>query len=672
MSWFRAIKSFEHHDQRGNPVIVKAGQLVDVLNRHEEKKLKRQGKIRDKRFSWQEKAVAPAPPRTATLRVGLWLRTSRQYSGGRIHLWQYALCLARAGAEVWMFTDLQPRWARDYPGCDRLQVVTERGAIPPADLDLAVTDSKGEWGPLAADYARLHDVPLVCWNFETPNWVAEYCPEYARRLEGHDDWKALWKGADLLVCNSELSRDYLLDWIEAPGKLSAVLPPAINTAALAAAQGEERPFKRRYAVWSARSAAYKGSEIAQKAVWGLEEEFDLVTFGRPVNTLGDTELHKLHKMPNAPDVEKFRAMLHAEFVLAPSKFEGFGMVPMEALACGKDCLVYDLPVLRQSYGERLSYVEWGNGGQYTSAVRKLAQRGHSERSEATSTWATTTYGLDAMAERIEHLPYHAVKRRAVSAQMICYATPTAPAAVRSIYPHVDEIIIAYGPTRLWRDWPEGGILEQLRELPDPDKKIRIEARDVWTDKREMRSWAAEQFRGNYLLMLDGDEIWVGLEDWLERGPEFGSPRWVTFWHDREHWIHDTGSRNSGRRWGYPLEPFGSVCPHYRWSRWRPSFTFARHHTAADAQGNALTDLDAHRAAAGSVPETVIYHLGHALPPELIAKKHEFYQERDGAPAARHAVWDNWNGEPGLTGDGKVRKVDWELPNIVTEAFDGLQ
>jgi len=273
-----------------------------------------------------------------------------------------------------------------------------------------------------------------------------------------------------------------------------------------------------------------------------------------------------------------------------------------------------------------------------------------------------------MSRRIERIPYHAVKRKSVSAHMICYATPTAPAAVEAIYPHVDQIIIAYGPVKRWADWPEGGVLKRLRALPDPDGKIEINARAVWENKLQMRSWIARQVRGNYMLMLDADEIWVGLDKLLASDLKFGTPRWVNLWHDLEHWICDTPKLGSGQRWGYPVDGRGSVCPHYRFSWWRHSYRFRSHPVPVDHAGNPLTDLQTNKEVAEAVPGCEIYHLGHALPEDLMARKHQFYQERDGAPAKRHEAWHKWKGKLGLCPDGKVQEVTWELPNIVKAAL----
>ena len=72
------------------------------------------------------------------------------------------------------------------------------------------------------------------------------------------------------------------------------------------------------------------------------------------------------------------------------------------------------------------------------------------------------------------------------------------------------------------------------------------------------------------------------------------------------------------------------------------------------------------------PDTVIWHLGHALPRSHAEKKLAFYEARDGAPDNRKRAWLDWNGETGECGDGIVRKVVFKLPDIVQRAFNHLE
>ena len=51
-------------------------------------------------------------------------------------------------------------------------------------------------------------------------------------------------------------------------------------------------------------------------------------------------------------------------------------------------------------------------------------------------------------------------------------------------------------------------------------------------------------------------------------------------------------------------------------------------------------------------------------------KHKFYRNRDGDDEVRRQrerSWHEWNGKLGDCGDGVVKKVSWDVPDIVRRA-----
>ncbi|HUT23096.1 MAG TPA: hypothetical protein VM492_02000, partial [Sumerlaeia bacterium] len=235
----------------------------------------------------------------------------------------------------------------------------------------------------------------------------------------------------------------------------------------------------------------------------------------------------------------------------------------------------------------------------------------------------------------------------------------------------------------WKDFPEGGVLEAIRNFPDPQHKISVVAKDVWADKREMWQSCAARVTGNYLLLTAADMVWVGLEEWLKAGHKFATPRWANFWHDFKHWIYGEDEHNlqiagHALRWGQRLSPFGSVCNHHLFCFWRSSYRWNSHTQPKDAAGNSLFTPLGNMEAEVRTPGTVCYHFGHALPEEYMRAKHEFYIARDGqgnaariaALKGRGRMWHDWNGRLGPLGDGIIGEVDWELPEAV-KAAEGI-
>jgi len=667
--WYRVVKPFSWPDQRGQKKAHEVGTLVDILNRHDAAKLLSSGLITEREFSWERAEIGqPAKPYAYTKRIGIWLTTSAGYSGGRIHMYQYAWTLAKQGAEVFLITNRNPVWRKDYPKEKNLTVLIEGSNPIPPDLDLVVTDSKQDLGKKALKFKkRFPKIPFVCFNFETPNWVAKYEKKYAGRLAND---KAVFQGADFYIANSNISMQHLLEWVgkDTPGE---VLNPAVNTFALEE-DAKVRVNKRPFAVFSSRPTGYKNGDLVVKTIWGLDVPFDLVVFGKLPHAPANTDKHKLVAMEGHSDATKFGCMKAAHIVLAPSKFEGFGMVPGEALASGTNCVVYDLPVLREAYGDDLIYVPWDDGKAFTQKVREIATKPKAAVPDAVVKRIQITHGMEGMADKLEKMPFHSMKRKSVSCHMICY-WGFVPESLESVYPYVDEIRIAYGPTKLNKSVPPDGSLELIKAFPDPDNKITLEVRKEWADKQQMREFCTDKMSGNYHLVLDADEIWIGLDKWVEAGYPFTSPRWVNLWHGAEYWVYDN-AKMAGLRWGKKIKSGGSVCPHYRWSWWRSSFRWKKHHTVVDSQDNRL-----HRPNNGMIakemPDCLIYHVGHALSPAVMKAKHEFYRNRDGDTPGRkkrQSAWHKWNGKEGDCGDGIIARVDWDIPEIVTRAIERLK
>ena len=98
----------------------------------------------------------------------------------------------------------------------------------------------------------------------------------------------------------------------------------------------------------------------------------LVVVGRPHPNFGPVHI------PEAPTVrvigylqnDELRALLTGAAALVfPSRYEGFGLPPVEALACGVPALVSDIPVLHESAGDAATFVRPGDVDAWASAMR---------------------------------------------------------------------------------------------------------------------------------------------------------------------------------------------------------------------------------------------------------------------------------------------------------------
>ena len=378
---FKVLKPFRCKKGRST-FFAEPGKVVDVPQTAEAIRLMSLGYIVPAEIPFFRSSTKHGlmPTRIRGKRVGIWLFTSGHYSGGRIHLFQLAWALADANCEVFLITNANPRWAQDYPHKRNIHVILKGHAEIPNDLDVIITDSKGDVGlDVLAYRAKRPRVPLVAMNFETPNWVESYAPDYAKRLNLSQPNKEIFKKASVLLANSGESLKYAREWIEMPDKPGRALWPAVNTFALEKSKDPKALSnvvipQRPYCLFSARNAEYKGFDVAVKAVWSMKKTCDLVAFGRPRSTPPKNSLHEMHNFEGQSDVVKFGMMRRALMSLAPSKFEGAGMVPMESLATGTPCVAYELPVLRELYRDRLIYVPWGDEKGFVETVAEVYRR----------------------------------------------------------------------------------------------------------------------------------------------------------------------------------------------------------------------------------------------------------------------------------------------------------
>ena len=69
---------------------------------------------------------------------------------------------------------------------------------------------------------------------------------------------------------------------------------------------------------------------------------------------------RVHLTGYVPDEDLRRIVAGARVLAYPSRREGFGLPPLEALACGVPVVVSDLPVLREVLGEHARFVPVGD------------------------------------------------------------------------------------------------------------------------------------------------------------------------------------------------------------------------------------------------------------------------------------------------------------------------
>ena len=174
--------------------------------------------------------------------------------------------------------------------------------------------------------------------------------------------------ADAVICISETTRQdvqrfYGLD----PGSIY-VVPLACGDVFRQLEQrddGLEEPTKQPFLLYVGSRARYKNFDRLPQAysVWPYQGKVALVVVGRPWSADEERRLVELgirdcvHLLTDADDEELCRLYNQAAAFVSPSLYEGFGIPPLEAMACGCPMAASRIPATIEVAGECPIYFE---------------------------------------------------------------------------------------------------------------------------------------------------------------------------------------------------------------------------------------------------------------------------------------------------------------------------
>jgi len=192
-----------------------------------------------------------------------------------------------------------------------------------------------------------------------------------------------FRKASFVVCVSGTVRDELLTAGVFPEDRITVIPngvhPAFSSLADEAADREAARLLGSSAGQQIEllnvgtTAPRKRIDVLLRAVARIRKEWDvrLVRVGGPLN---ETQRRLATELGLAESIRQLPYLSHAvlaavyrraAIVLQTSEMEGFGLPPLEAMACGSVVLVSDLPVLREVCGDCAEYCAVGDVEQFS-------------------------------------------------------------------------------------------------------------------------------------------------------------------------------------------------------------------------------------------------------------------------------------------------------------------
>jgi len=170
---------------------------------------------------------------------------------------------------------------------------------------------------------------------------------------------------DVVFTNGEFTANDVVDRLEIPRDRIRVAYPGV--AARYGPEGERRDLGRPYVFTTATEDWRKNRVVAEAALSLLDQDVILVSLG--AGGLGYVPDHELPAL--------YRG---AEVFVYPSRFEGFGIPVIEAMACGVPCVVSSHPSLDEACGDAALRADPDSPEEFAAGIaRALAEREHLAR-----------------------------------------------------------------------------------------------------------------------------------------------------------------------------------------------------------------------------------------------------------------------------------------------------
>ncbi len=300
--------------------------------------------------------------------------SSNKYSGGRIHALTLAYAFASLGYDVDYYTNNIPVFVQDLPAGEAKQriyfqinkfflfkakhniyqhiiLVPHLASRKSPVFDLLL------FYPFALRMKNRGSCKLWFIDFESPNWIHEVDPSL-RSMSAYKYSNKIIKHVDIILSTTNIGRDYARKYyiklnpnIHFSQLYLAINSIVCNDISLYSKREDRVVFFGRF------GQKHKNSEALDSIIGALPRRFELAIVGKE-SAISDAFKEQLKKIAinnqvrmrfysNITDKEKFDLLASAKLLVFSSKFEGYGLPPIEAQYMGTPVICSDLPVLRE-------------------------------------------------------------------------------------------------------------------------------------------------------------------------------------------------------------------------------------------------------------------------------------------------------------------------------------
>lgn len=231
--------------------------------------------------------------------------------------------------------------------------------------------------------------------------------------------------ADLMIAATEEERDQLVALYGAEGDRIEVVPPGVDHGVFvpgdrgAARRALELDPSDRVVLFVGRIQPLKGAALAVRCVSELDPDVTLLVVGGPSGNDGGAEMRRLHSLveelglgdrvrfvPPQPHSGLTVYYQAADVCLVPSRTESFGLVALEAAACGTPVVAADVGGLRSVVddGHTGFLVDGRNARDYAAPIDVvLSDRELAEAMGASAVARSSRYMWSIAAARLRRL-----------------------------------------------------------------------------------------------------------------------------------------------------------------------------------------------------------------------------------------------------------------------------